>query len=78
MQNLSDDMPGPLKADQEAPSSEPTPLKYKINPCDYERYKFLAPIGDFVAWFGSDCKCCSGARVLGAAIIGFVLGALIL
>ena len=74
MQNVSDNIPSPLKED---PDQEPTPFKYKINPCDYERYKVLAPIGDFVALFGSDCKCCSGARVLAAAIIGFVLGALI-
>ena len=58
--------------------SEKTPLRYRINPCDFERFPSLDRLGDFLAVFGSHCKCCSGARVLGAFALGIALGAWLL
>lgn len=55
-----------------------------INPCDMDRYKGLAPIGDALAkifqWFtaGTECSCCLGARVVFLAGLSFVSGAVLL
>lgn len=61
------------------PEQTPVPWRYLLNPCDIDRFPWLAPIGDFFAFFGSDCRCCSGARVLFAAaaagLTGFLIGA---
>lgn len=49
-----------------------------LNPCDMDSHPALAPIGNFFAWLASDCPCCSGARIAGAAVLGFVIGAVLL
>lgn len=52
-----------------------TPLRYRLNPCDYERYRVLAPIGDALAviWetftAGTDCPCCLGTRLFLAVAV---------
>lgn len=43
---------------------------YRANPCDVDTHRALKPLGRTLARFGSHCPCCSGARVVGAAILG--------
>jgi len=56
------------------------PLKYLLNPCDIDRAKVLAPIGDaFAAIYrrftaGTECECCLGARVAGLTLAATGLG----
>ena len=46
-----------------------TRICYALNPCDIDRLRFLAPIGDALAalWDGftsfTDCACCLGTRL---------------
>lgn len=58
------------------PENADVPLKYRINPCDIDHYYFLTPVQRFFEFFskGTDCKCCLGARVFMALVVGLVLG----
>jgi hypothetical protein len=47
---------------------------YRANPCDYMAHDWLKPVGKFLTALGSECRCCSGARVLGALVVGLVVG----
>lgn len=64
------------------PLNNKTPyrLRYKLNPCDIDRYPVLAPLGDLLAHLASECPCCNTLRVVVAIpvsiIIGFFIGAL--
>lgn len=53
-------------------------LKYKLNPCDMDRYPVLAPLGDVFAsvtkLFTVECNCCTGARILVGIAASFALG----
>lgn len=57
-----------------------TPLKYLLNPCDYDRFRGLSPLGDGVAkvWnlftAGTDCPCCLGFRLFGALLVAGGIG----
>lgn len=57
-------------------SKKRTPLKYRLNPCDFEHYEVLMPMQKFFELFskGTDCKCCLGARVFFGFVIGAVIG----
>lgn len=46
---------------------------HRINPCDICRHPALAPLGDAVAKLSTDCPCCNGWRILGAAFVSFVI-----
>ena len=53
-----------------------TKLRHKLNPCDYEHYNWLTPAQKFfelLSW-GTDCKCCLGARIAAALVIGYTIG----
>lgn len=56
-------------------------LRYRINPCDYARFKILAPIGDAIAavWkiftIGTDCPCCLGTRLILLVALAAAAGA---
>lgn len=58
--------------------------RYNFNPCDLERFRVLAPIGDAAAALylrltaGTDCPCCLGMRVGAVVVIAFTLGAVLL
>lgn len=54
------------------------PLRYRLNPCTISRFKVLEPIGDAVAKLAVECPCCNGFRMIGAAILGLVIGGLLL
>ena len=60
-----------------------TPLKYLLNPCDFERLPVLAPVGDALASLyaaftaNTDCPCCLGGRLVGVAVAGVATGALL-
>lgn len=60
--------------------SENAPLRYRINPCDIDHFDVLTPLQRFFELFsaGTDCKCCLGARIFLALVLGFALGALVL
>lgn len=51
-------------------------LRYKLNPCDYEHYTWLTPAQKVFEFFsmGTECKCCLGARIAAALVIGFLIG----
>lgn len=51
---------------------------YKTNPCDADAFWWLKPIGRALAWFSTECPCCSGTRVLLAAVAGAAFPALTL
>ena len=68
----------PTSPSQPASPNAKPPLRYRLNPCDYERHPKLERLGELITKLGSECRCCSGARVLGALVIGFALGALLL
>lgn len=53
-------------------------MKPKYNPCDMDSHPALAPIGNFFAKLASDCPCCNGARIVAAALLGFITGAVLL
>lgn len=46
---------------------------YKANPCDVGSSRHLAGIAWAITGLGSHCRCCSGARVLLAFVLGAVL-----
>lgn len=48
---------------------EATPWAIKSNPCDFETHPKLKPLGSAFATMAVDCRCCSGARVLAAALL---------
>jgi hypothetical protein len=50
---------------------------YAGNPCDAWASDWLKPVGKFLTALGSECQCCSGARVLCALIAGLVVGGLL-
>lgn len=60
--------------------AEKTPLKYLLNPCDYDRHRGLTALGDGVAkvWnlftAGTECPCCLGFRLLSALLIAGAAG----
>jgi len=41
---------------------------YRANPCDLGTARWLRPFGRALRHLGSECGCCSGARVLAVAI----------
>lgn len=49
-------------------------LLHRLNPCDIARFPCLAPLGDAVARLIPDCPCCAGFRLIGAFILGTILG----
>lgn len=55
-------------------------LKYRLNPCDIDRFKALAPIGDALAglWEGfvasTECPCCLGTRLTLTVILALGIG----
>lgn len=51
-------------------------LIHKINPCDFEHYPWLTPAQRFFEIFsaGTDCKCCLGARIFAALVVGYLVG----
>lgn len=49
-----------------------------LNPCDMDSHPALAPIGNFFARLASSCPCCSGMRIAAAAVLGFIIGAILL
>lgn len=56
---------------------------HQINPCDIDRFNFLAPLGDALAalWdtftFGTDCACCLGTRLTLLMILCICLGTML-
>lgn len=56
---------------------------YAGNPCDIDRMRILAPVGDALAalWDGftafTDCACCLGTRLALALALAFYLGTLL-
>lgn len=52
-------------------------FKWKMNPCDIDHYDFLTPVQRFFEiWsWGTDCKCCLGARIFFALVAGIIIGA---
>ena len=59
-------------------SVQPIPLRTRLNPCDYDSYPVLAPLGNALARVATSCPCCNGARILGALVLGLVVGAVVL
>ncbi len=57
--------------------------RHYLNPCDIDRARILAPIGDLLAAGqrrlieSTDCPCCRFGRTLALALIAFTLGALL-
>lgn len=49
---------------------------YRVNPCDFEHIKAMTPVQKFFEFFtrGTDCKCCLGARVVIAFLLGVAVG----
>lgn len=58
-------------------------ILYAINPCDIDRLRFLAPLGDALAalWDGftafTDCACCLGTRLALVIALAFFAGTLV-
>lgn len=58
-------------------------ILYAINPCDIDRLRILAPIGDALAalWDGftafTDCACCLGTRLAFVIALAFYAGTLV-
>jgi hypothetical protein len=50
---------------------------WRYNPCDAWAADWLKPVGKFLTALGSECRCCSGARVLCALIVGLGIGGLL-
>lgn len=51
---------------------------HRMNPCDIDAYKWLSRVQSVFEFFGTDCRCCSGARVLAALLVGLATGFFIL
>ena len=57
--------------------------RHYLSPCDVDRARILAPIGDLMAFLqrklieSTDCPCCRFGRTLALALIAFTLGALL-
>lgn len=55
-------------------------LYYFCNPCDIDRAKPLAPLGDLMAklWrvftYGTDCPCCLFTRLIVLLVVAFGVG----
>lgn len=47
---------------------------YKANPCDYDAFCVLKPIGRVLARLTTRCPCCNGFRVLAAGLLGAFAG----
>jgi len=49
----------------------PSKAVTSLNPCSYDK------IGNALAWLteGTDCRCCIGARIVGAFAFGLILAA---
>jgi hypothetical protein len=45
---------------------------FRLNPCDGDARWWLKPVGRALAWFSTKCPCCSGSRVLLAALAGAI------
>ncbi|KMQ97340.1 trna -lysidine synthetase [Lasius niger] len=62
-------------------SGEPIPWAHLLNPCDIDAYPCLVRAGKYMAkgWslfiYGADCPCCLAARLIGALVAAFALGA---
>lgn len=58
----------------------PAKLYHQLNPCDIDRFKPLAPVGDaaHLLWklftFGTDCTCCLGFRLIFLVLAAFGAG----
>jgi hypothetical protein len=58
-----------------SPQDARTPLRYRLNPCDTERYRVLAPVGDSLAALydrftaGTECACCLGMRLISLIVL---------
>jgi hypothetical protein len=42
---------------------------YRANPCDRDGSRYLKPLNDYFTALGSECRCCSGARVAAAVAL---------
>jgi hypothetical protein len=56
---------------------------FKVNPCDFDAYAPLKPLGSALASLTVQCPCCTGARIVIAAVLAalwplLTLGALAL
>lgn len=57
--------------------------RYNFNPCDMDRFKAIAPIGDALAFIwdtftgGTECNCCLGTRLVVALAAALCLGLLL-
>lgn len=53
---------------EETTSQTPEKVSY-FNPCRNDK------VGDILAWLteGTDCRCCIGARIVGAFLFGLVI-----
>jgi hypothetical protein len=51
---------------------EQHPAVFSSNPCDADARWWLKPVGRALAWFSTECPCCSGSRVLLAALAGAI------
>lgn len=57
-------------------------MRYRLNPCDMDRFRVLAPVGDALAAFfdtviyrGTDgCPCCMAVRIIALAAVTFAVG----
>lgn len=64
------------------PSKAKTPWRYRLNPCDIDRSRVLAPLGDALAliWRAfttkTDCPCCLGLRLVAAVSLSYLAGLL--
>lgn len=47
---------------------------YKANPCDYDAFCVLQPVGRVLARLTTRCPCCNGARILAAGLFGAMFG----
>ncbi|KVO05571.1 hypothetical protein WJ69_22995 [Burkholderia ubonensis] len=54
-----------------APAAEETLMK--LNPCDRENSRLGAAFAALT--YGTDCRCCIGARIVAALVFGLVVGA---
>lgn len=59
-------------------------LRHQLNPCDVDRFRGLAAVGDALAFLferftaGTECICCLGMRLVALAVGSFALGAALL
>lgn len=72
-------LPTPRRPPPEPAPEAPHLLPYLINPCDQERHRWLAPVGDAAAalWHAfvgnTVCPCCLGFRLLALTLVAAAL-----